>query len=67
MTTQIQVAAFAAAYTEGNKAAQGYDPTKPDFKGAFQIADSLGFDRNSQMWEAAVGGAAAYYFNGHRF
>jgi hypothetical protein len=67
MTTQTEVAAFAAAYVEGNKIAQGYDPAEPGFKGAFQIADDMGHQRDTLLWDAAVGGAAAFYLRGSRY
>jgi hypothetical protein len=59
--------AFAKAYLTGNEEAQKYDPSKPDFKGAMQIADALGYERETPLWGAVVSGAAAFYFNGHRF
>jgi hypothetical protein len=65
--TAFDTLSFAKAYLTGNEEAQKYDPTKPDFKGAMQIADALGYARNSMEWDAVVGGAAAFYINGHRF
>jgi hypothetical protein len=61
----MNIEAFYSAYTAGNIKAQQYDPTSPDFKGAFQIAEELGYVRDSVGWQAAVGGAAAWFFGGH--
>lgn len=66
-TTEFPVKAFAEAYVAGNKVAQCYDPAKPGFRCAYEIAADLGYARDTLEWEAAVGGAAAYFINGHRF
>lgn len=65
--TKFNVEAFATAYCAANKVAQCYDPTKPGFRCAYEIAADLGYARDTLEWDAAVGGAAAYYINGHRF
>lgn len=52
---------FHAAYVKGNQIAQ------TGKVGAYQIADDLGFERDSNEWRAAVSGAAAFMFNGHTF
>ena len=57
----MDVQTFAKAYLAGNEAAQKIE------NGAYQIADSLGYERGSMEWEAAVDGAAAYLLNGHTF
>lgn len=65
--TEFSVEAFATAYVAANKAAQKYDPTKPDFRSAYEIAKDLGYARDTLEWDAAVAGSAAFYINGHRF
>lgn len=67
MATEFNTEAFANAYVAGNKIAQTQDTTSPEFKGAYQIATELGYDRDTMEWDAAVAGAAAFYFNGHKF
>ncbi len=64
--TESNVQAFATAYFAANKAAQNYDPSKPDFRCAYEIAADLGYARDTLEWDAAVGGAAAFDSNGHR-
>ena len=68
MTAAIEfdVETFATAYVRANQIAQQNDPTQPDFLCAHQIADCIA-KRGTLAWDAAVGGAAAYYINGHRF
>lgn len=60
MTTEFDIEAFATAYFAGNKMAQYEDTVDYDFKGAYQIADELGYSRESIEWDAAVAGAAAF-------
>lgn len=67
MQTEFNVEAFATAYVAANKVAQTQDTTSPEFKGAYQICEELGFVRGSLEWEAGVAGAAAFFFNGHKF
>jgi hypothetical protein len=67
MTKELNVEVFANAYVAANKEAQKQDATSPEFKGAYQICEELGFVRGSLEWEAGVAGAAAFFFNGHKF
>lgn len=68
MTTELDIESFATAYVAGNKNAQSYQYTTAfEWKGAYQIADDLGYDRDSIEWDAAVAGASAFFFNAHRF
>ena len=61
MQTQLDIdtVAFVGAYIAGNRAAQDH----PD-RGAFNIADDLGHARETPLWNAAVGGAADFLFDG---
>ncbi len=61
-----QVKTFASAYVAGNKMAQQYDPAKPGFICARAIAEALNYMRDTMEYDAAIGGAAAYYINGHK-
>lgn len=67
MTKELNVEIFANAYVAANKEAQKQDTTSPEFKGAYQICEELGFVRGSLEWEAGVAGAAAFFFSGHKF
>lgn len=67
MTTEFNTEAFATAYVAANKIAQEQDTRSPEFKCAYEIAAELGHARDSMEWDAAVGGAAAFFFKGHRF
>lgn len=49
------------AFRAGETAAIECLKAKGEFLGAFQIADSLGFERNSLNWDCAVSGAYNEY------
>lgn len=54
-----EVERMVSAWLAGNRMAQ-----QGDDLGAYQIATALGYERDSLEWDAAVDGAAAYFFKG---
>lgn len=61
ITIDRDLAIFCRAYLMGNEAAAAGQV------GAYQIAYDCGFDKGTREYDAAVSGAAAFFFHGHTF
>lgn len=48
------------AFFAGKKFSETHNTNGNEFLGAFNIADKIGFERNSTEWNAAVSGAMSH-------